>query len=874
MIPAKSPAYPIIFRQRSWNCVIDPIFESFVTDNVAELSPSDAPAFPPLKEVVDGEPYQGDLEAMFDPIMIELPVGDVWEDYDIIGAIDTEYGQDLLCEDPERHNFLISIQLAILVRRGSRWVYHEAFLMPDGKRLTLARIVGMVLDTVQYPRSGTPRMLLVAHYLVAEWSVLADRDDHKDSLSAIGRTVVTMKPIEVKAMRAHRNQTDVELTLRDTILLTPGRAGLAKASEMTAIHKITLSELYKGRSLDLLYHWTGIFFSYAMFDVRACLAFLTTIGNRVKGISGVGKLPLTLGGMSLAGFKNWLKTDGYGYGQYHGNPHAKKDKEAQLKTLPRLISEAVAISCFHGGRNYANCHDRMVLPIHQGIVDFDLAGAYSAAMGTLAAVDLSIPPERIRELQELIDFHDQHRHELYQPIAMGEVEFEFPAHAEPCLPVSTDAGLLYPLTGISQCGMPEVMLALSRGAIIKLRAFYKWTNLTDAQGRVVPAFATYLSQLVQERDKHPKGSAENQLLKECINSLYGKLAQGSKHRTVRDLQGQRHELPESAVTNVVYAAAITSLVRTVLCALEECMSSVGARILAATTDGAMGVFEVGDNSCLTVKPMPDFRQILPGFYAALDKHPIVQKIKQGRINLGQDPEGWLEPKHVGDTYGVFRTRGYWLALRGKATFIAKGGHKIDGKPDEIMDTMEELFDAADPGSLSYKRLVSVFNIADGDADDLINTDECRRTNFDWDWKRDLLPDGSSVPFHTVGDVVKHREAAKSIRMTGKRADRTSVKLRAAGVKVQGGSRETIRRMLLRAIVRRDGGWVYPYDWSYRVLANRLGVKEQDIKNAAHREYRPQTLPRGPVFEAVARDLCDGIGIALTDAMRDLVCLPK
>ena len=112
-----------------------------------------------------------------------------------------------------------------------------------------------------------------------------------------------------------------------------------------------------------------------------------------------------------------------------------------------------------------------------------------------------------------------------------------------------------------------------------------------------------------------------------------------------------------------------------------------------------------------------------------------------------------------------------------------------------------------------------------------------------------------------------------IRKRGSRATREAVKLNLAGVKIHGGSEQTIRRMLLRAIMHHAGGWS-PGKLKHAEIAEKLGITIQDVKNAKRREYRPQTLPRGPLFEKVAADLCQRLGISLNDEMRNAVCLPE
>jgi len=171
----------------------------------------------------------------FHPDILEQPLGKAWDDFDIIACVDTEFcrfdGFDPKI-DPDKHNFLLSIQLSAYVREGNAWRYVEDYRLPDGKRPRLAELTGWVLDICNIPRRADPppRVLLAAHYAVAEWSMLADPLAWLAELTAIGKTVVTTKEINIAAVRPGRQTTKTTLSIRDTLLLTPGRGSLEKAS--------------------------------------------------------------------------------------------------------------------------------------------------------------------------------------------------------------------------------------------------------------------------------------------------------------------------------------------------------------------------------------------------------------------------------------------------------------------------------------------------------------------------------------------------------------------------------------------------------------------------------------------------------------------
>jgi hypothetical protein len=93
---------------------------------------------------------------------------------------------------------------------------------------------------------------------------------------------------------------------------------------------------------------------------------------------------------------------------------------------------------------------------------------------------------------------------------VANVEFEFPKSVRfPTMPVRTDNGLIFPRKGLSNCAAPEIALARSLGAKLKIR-----------HGVVVPTdpskhiFGDFIGMCVQKRSSFPKGSLENLFWKE------------------------------------------------------------------------------------------------------------------------------------------------------------------------------------------------------------------------------------------------------------------------------------------------------------------------------------------------------------------------
>lgn len=205
--------------------------------------------------------------------------------------------------------------------------------------------------------------------------------------------------------------------------------------------------------------------------------------------------------------------------------------------------------------------------------DFDLTSAYTLGLVDLREIDYVAA--RIAK-----DPHAFRGHVF----GLARVEFSFPpATRFPSLPVRTaERGLYFPLNGVTCCTAPEIEVALGLDAEIKVLfgLIIPWVD--DGQGQAV--FESFVRLVRAKRKTHPKG-LEERLWKEIGNSLYGKLAQGLREKSVFDTRtGRGREVPPSPITNPYFAAHATGFIRAVL---GEIISRVPPhrRVVSVTTDG-------------------------------------------------------------------------------------------------------------------------------------------------------------------------------------------------------------------------------------------------------------------------------------------------
>lgn len=101
---------------------------------------------------------------------------------------------------------------------------------------------------------------------------------------------------------------------------------------------------------------------------------------------------------------------------------------------------------------------------------------------------------------------------------LAKVMFLFPAETKfPCLPVSANGRIVFPLQGTSHCTLFEIRQALSlRAEIVLLQGYYYTEGVTW--------FADYIQQLIEKR-RAAADSVTNTLLKAKLVSIIGKLSQ-------------------------------------------------------------------------------------------------------------------------------------------------------------------------------------------------------------------------------------------------------------------------------------------------------------------------------------------------------------
>ncbi|EAT16966.1 hypothetical protein HTZ97_07305 [Desulfuromonas acetoxidans] len=184
------------------------------------------------------------------------------------------------------------------------------------------------------------------------------------------------------------------------------------------------------------------------------------------------------------------------------------------------------------------------------------------------------------------------------------VRFKFPSSVlYPCLHVHHPRyGLVYPSSGITVATHQEIMLAFDAGAEIDAIWSLEFPVKRAADGSVTMYLREFLSELAVKRNEYRAasdagdGSAAvyEKLLKEFMNSLYGKFSQGVNPRNVTCASTfETKPLGPSKVTDPIVAALTTGAGRATLSSLMFAVEAFNQSrpaeqwidIASCTTDG-------------------------------------------------------------------------------------------------------------------------------------------------------------------------------------------------------------------------------------------------------------------------------------------------
>jgi hypothetical protein len=573
-----------------------------------------------------------------------------------------------------KKNDVVSYQAHVISANGT---YDWFELMEPGKRLSLEGMIKDVLSAGMENRTlktWPKKVHLAVHWSLADLTSFSNFDALKTVFDGLRKTYATVQdPFCFYFWDRNHNKREIELSLFDTTLLAPDVRKLEVLGEMLGDKKV---EIPDGAIEDMRTFSKAdpeLFREYGLADARIAakwLVFTTGIANELLGTD---EPPPTLGNIATNLVLDLWEKHGIDRLEVLGRERFKDEtgKWQERFQTERDSFENDARSAFHGGRNETYFFGATE---EDDWYDWDLVGAYVTALSTLGIPDW----KRIGNPRSLHEFG---------PNTYGAalVKFSFPEHVRfPCLPVRGENSLIFPLQGVSMATAPEIELALSYGARMRI--------LNDI-AYIMPMKEGHpfelLSQLVTDRRTELEArlgpdSAPEKMIKTIGNSAYGKLAQGLRRRRVFDTRAAlMTEIPASRITNPYMAAHVTGLIRAVL---AEILNAIPReyQIVSATTDGF-----------ITNAPTPEVHAAAEGRLSTY--------LMEARRRFDPKAKAIIKLKHQVRQVVAWRTRGQATSKVGEADgiegiLLAKAGISVPRGHEDPNGFIIEKFINRDPAA--------------------------------------------------------------------------------------------------------------------------------------------------------------------------------
>lgn len=574
-----------------------------------------------------------------------------------------------------------------------------------------------------------PRQIeLVCHYGKADMPALSDFRGMAKMFEAVRNCFITLEDLPLH-YDLPGETVELSIRVRDTHLLAAeGSKALADLGRVTNIPKVRLSddpirEQHLKENMDvLLSEEPALFHEYALTDAKICVRYFEQMRELAQEIIGTPDVPLTLSGLGVERLMRFWGADSRidvdkvrGLEEkidrtWNGKAgrYLTRKRKVPMEGLAR--GEDLARECYHGGR----AEQYWFGPgVEAEWKDYDLSSAYPTAMSLIGFPDWNA----VRTPTSAAEFTST-------TLGVAWVKFRFPGTVRyPVLPVRTDHGLVFPLSGESYATAPEIALARQLGAELEI----KFGVIIPYKTNAPPPFRDFVADGIRQRSRYPKGSLRNLSWKEQNNATYGKLAQGLKRRNVYSLRNETTvPLKPSKITNPFYASFTTGFVRAVLGEIMNALDPT-VHVFSCTTDGFL--------STATDAQIAD-----------ATKGELCQHYRQARIDLltadGVTPNGAdavLEVKKRCRQPLGWRARGQATILAwGLDVLLAKAGIKAPDHcrtPAEQNDYIVQLFLHRSPGQKhEFKSLTGTREIVEL-GNDLVDKTIVRRLNMEYDFKR-------------------------------------------------------------------------------------------------------------------------------------------
>lgn len=451
---------------------------------------------------------------------------------------------------------------------------------------------------------------LVCHTGSADLTTLNfDNKYEKDMLlrlSNIQGGLMTLKPYYMHnpVMLKNRYFYPVQLTVRDTMGFAPSKKKSLKAlGETIGVPKLEVQKPYsKSDMLTYMLSDPISFSEYAINDSVIALLYSaelwgdnTLMPITVSSASGRAAVPVIKEYFGLS------EADNDGFNRlYRGLKKVKKGLIQNPKTFGFLentslepldfdceMLQTFAKNAYKGG--YNGCFAPGFYD--ETTYDFDLENAYPTCMSLVPDVDwehcVAIEHKNVKLTPMMV-------RTPFDPV-FAFVDFKFPKDVKyPCIPVTVDGSMIYPRSNEGYesvyVSAPELYLALKLGADIDVKRLIIGTVKFDENGNPSHSLFAVVKQFVNDRDlaksTFGKGSLADLLLKEGVNSIYGKTAQDVIDKSSWSAFSEAMvDIGASQITSPYHACLTTAGVRCVLLSAMNQLEDLGYKVYSVTTDG-------------------------------------------------------------------------------------------------------------------------------------------------------------------------------------------------------------------------------------------------------------------------------------------------
>ncbi|ELB2151648.1 hypothetical protein QNS29_003804 [Vibrio parahaemolyticus] len=643
-------------------------------------------------------------------------------------AMDTEYVKSK-CGG---YNRILSYQFAVLFQGKLSTIILFPESAKKSGRLALDKCLVQAIEKAMEDEvldKWPTDIILCAHWLSADLFNFSQAFDQlKTHVKGLRKTVASLddvygleldkvmsRRIDKEPLQAYSksgNKKTLFITFYDTMLLSPNGSSLSSVGDLLSIPKVEIPEPYSISRMDeFLEAQPEKFAEYAITDSIISARHFERVSSFCQNTLGLNSVPFTIGGIAVKAFVNSLE-DKRGYRGLFGFEKVTKEVWPSDRSKPltitrdvpataRMTLENFATQCYHGGRNESFIAGPTDIDTWR---DYDVPSCYSAITLGLRELDY----DQMYMTKDLNDL-------LGDKCALAWVEFTFPSTCRfPSLAVRSEYGLIFPLSGETHCTGHELEVAYNQGAEITIKQAFvvPWKN-------DVRIFEPFMKWGRERRKSFVKGSFDEKLTKEMLNSCYGKLAQSLRPKNSFDIQaGYSKQLPPSTLTNPFFAAYTTGLARALL---GEMLHNIpdDKVVVSVTTDGFLTNAELHEIDL---------------------KGPICQRFRELYHRI--DPTGGevLELKHQAKQLIGAKTRAQYTVIEseGFEPVLAKGGVKVDPTITDQSAYMVNKYLTRKPGDKVDGSYLTPNRMRFLEHKDLMLEKRSIYLNMEFDQKREML----------------------------------------------------------------------------------------------------------------------------------------